>query len=518
MTFDPSSTPDISRKETTPMRSMPSTRKAGDGGVRAVVFGVGDGELIRELLPLYREVVVIAFSTETLFPEPLPRNVAQFVVHSKNEADQVISMMFSQHAAIAGLEATDFFTGHPCAVDEVVRVGFIRTFYDILAQRPSSQGDDVIDGLQGAFHIAKAAHLLVAAPTPDELPKLSCPVISVCPGPSLAKHLDALRALQHKCLIVCADTALEGLLKAGITPHIVTPLERTTIVVDESFPAAHYPGVIFAGSPAVHHAIAPKFDKHILIPGSDVLFTWMGAKVEQLFFYGQSTGVLSATLATRLTTGQVYLVGHDLCFDDKRSHWGDVHAGVQIGEGTARMPVMGNDGVIKESQYWWVVFQRELVALANETKRLVNVNAHTGDGAEILGTIKAALPDPESLEPFSLPQWPEPCAARAAHMAILLRRLPDDVRKCLLGLSSSQVRIADLNFSKLCPSQNREMLGYICRSILAQFGTQHVAGQDADEAAADCADALRNALHGCLGIFEQMAVVPLCTEEPVCTM
>ena len=498
------------------MRSTPSTRKAGDGGIRAVVFGVGDGGLIRELLPLYREVVAIAFSTETCFPAPLPKNLAQFVVGDWKEADQVVSMVFSQHHAIAGLEATDFFSGHEFVGDADVRTAFIRTFYGILSQRPCSQGDDVIDGLQGAYHLAHSAHLLLPAPTPDELPKLSCPAISVCPGPSLAKHLDAIRALQDKCLIICADTALDGLLKAGITPHIVTPLERTANVVDESFTAAHYPGVVFAGSPAVHQAIAPKFDKHILVPGSDVLFTWMGARPDQLFFYGQSTGVLSATLATRLTTGPVYLVGHDLAFNDTQSHWDEVHDGVQIGEAAPRIPTMGNSGEMVQSQFWWVTFLRELTSLAMETKRIHNVNAVTGDGARILHAHASPLPDPDSLEPFSMPIWPAPNNERAEHLATLLRRLPDDVRGILFKLSSSQIVIADLDFSKLCPSQNKEMLGYITRSILGQFGMQHLAGQPAKEAAGDCADALRNALRECLPMFKQMAATPICTQEAVC--
>lgn len=497
------------------MRSTPCTRRAGDGGIRAVVFGVGDGELITELLPLYKEVVVIAFSTENTIADPLPKHMAQFVVKDWTDADQVVSMVFSQHHAIAGLECTDFFTGHACAVPDETRKRFMQVFYDILSYRPQSQGDDVIDGLQGAYHIAHAAHLLLPAPTPDELPKLSCPAISICPGPSLAKHLDALRILQHKCLIICADTAMQGLIKAGITPHIVTPLERTPNVIDESFPGAHYPGVIFAGSPTVHHHAAPKFDKHILIPGSDVLFTWMGAKINQLFFYGQSTGVLSATLATRLTTGPVYLVGHDLAFTDTQSHWGEVHSGIQIGAATPRIPIQGNNGEIVQSQFWWVTFMRELASLAMETRRIINVNGHDKVGALILNTTAGPLPDPASLEPFSMPQWPEPNAARVEHMATLLRRLPEDVRGALVKLSSNRVAITDLNFATLVPSQNREMLGYICRSILAQFGAQHLSGQPAQEAASDCADALRNALRSCLPMFEQMAATPICMQETV---
>jgi uncharacterized Rossmann fold enzyme len=483
-------------------------RKAGDGYC-AVVMGVGDGAFIRSLIPLYRRVSAICLPGETPVQIAAP-HFFQFVVAGPENAGQVISTGFAHHRRIAELEATDFYGTHPIAIAEDVRLAFSRRFYELLAQRPVSQGDDVIDGLQGAFHIAMHAHLLAPAPTPDELERLSCPAIAIAPGPSLKDHLPALRALQSKCLLICADSALDGLLREGIAPHIVTPLERTRNVVDESFAAARYPSTVFAGSPAVHQDIAAKFTRHILIPGSDVLFTWAGCKREQLFFYGQSTGVLAATLATRMTTGPVYLVGHDLAFNERASHWDGVHAGVQIGENVERHAVMGNSGEMVASQYWWTVFCNELSDLARETGQIVNVNAVTGIGAKILHAKGATLPDPLSLEPFRMPLWPEPNHERAERFASLLRDLPGDVRRVLLKLSSSRLAPGDIDFSKLCDSENAEMLGYITRSILAQFGTQNLNGQSAQEATNDCADAVRNALRSCLPIFERMANAPIC--------
>lgn len=489
-------------------------RKGGDGLV-AVVIGAGDGAFVRELVPVYQRVVVIVLPGEQPLAIASPK-FHQFVVGGPADAGQVVSIAFAHQKYISQLEATDFYIGHPIAVPESERAAFARMFYGLLSQRPASLGNDVIDGIQGAWHIAHHAHFLLPAPTPAELGKLSCPAIAIAPGPSLARHLPALRALQTKCLMICADSALDGLLREGITPHIVTPLERVKAVVTESFSKARYPGVIFAGSPAVHHDIAPKFSRHILIPGSDVLFTWAGCHPDELFFYGQSTGVLAATLATKLTTGLVYLVGHDLAFNDRQSHWNGVHAGVQIGD-VERIAVVGNCGEMVASQYWWTVFCNELSDLAHETKRVVNVNAVDGTGARILHAIAARLPDHESLDAFEMLLWPAPNEARLERFGALLRRLPSDVRSVLAKLSSANIDLEDLDFAKLCRSDNREMLGYICRSILGQFGMQHLNERSAKETAEDGADALRSALRGCLPMFDQMAKVPAAMEA-TCTV
>jgi hypothetical protein len=449
--------------------------------------------LASETARAYGRVIVICLPGDTPVASCVG-NAHQYIARGPIDAAEIISHAFGNPKDIVNLEATDFYSQHPSGCDNAVRTAFAALFFSLLAQRPYTLGDDIIDGLQGAYHVAMSAHHLIGAPTPDELPQLSCPVIGIASGPSLTKHLPALRDLQHKCLLICADTALDGLIKAGITPHIVTPLERVPQVVDESFTAAAYPGVIFAGTPAVHQAIAEKFDRHILIPGSDVLFLWMGARQEQLFFYGQSTGVLSATVGTRLTTGPVYLVGHDLAFNNSASHWSAVHAGVQLGDEVLRVDVPGNNGGTVQSQCWWQIFLQEIAELAKATGRIVNVNGVTGDGAAIPHTISMALPDPATLPDFELPAWPATNHARMERLAVLLRRLPSDVMRVLAKLSSASLTMADIDFRTLCTSDNRLMLGYICRSAMGQFSMQHVAGRADRETAMDFSDAVGNSV------------------------
>jgi hypothetical protein len=52
-----------------------------------------------------------------------------------------------------------------------------------------------------------------------------CPAILVAAGPSLAKNIDQLAALQDKAVIIAAQTTLRPLLERGIRPHFVTSLD-----------------------------------------------------------------------------------------------------------------------------------------------------------------------------------------------------------------------------------------------------------------------------------------------------
>ena len=491
------------------MPSMPFTRKAGDGGACAVLIGIGDGSFLPEVIPCYQRVVVICLPGETPSTN-YPHSVHQYIVRGAQDAAEVISHAFAKQGYIIELEATDFYSKHPSPCDPQVRQDFAALFYNLLSQRPFTLGDDIIDGIQGAFHIAMSAHKIVGSPTPDELPKLSCPVLAVAPGPSLVKHLDAIRALQNKCLIICADTALEGLLRAGITPHMVTPLERVPQVVDESFPRSSYPGVIFAGTPVVHQMIADKFSRHLFVPGSDVLFLWAGAKQEQLFFYGQSTGVLAATLGSRLTTGLVYLVGHDLAFNDTASHWDAVHSGVQLGDAIVKFETDGNKGNKVLSQSWWHIFKNELAELARECKRIVNVNGFTGDGAAIADTFASPLPESCNLPDFVMPKWPAENTARKERFADLLAHLPADLKTVMVGLSRTDLRMADIDYRALCTTENRLMISYISRSAMGQFAMQYQNGATDRQTAADYSDAMRNVYRQLLPMCERMADAPVC--------
>jgi hypothetical protein len=80
--------------------------------------------------------------------------------------------------------------------------------------RPALFGDDIIDCAHGLLNLAKNAKTLMGCPT---IPKIDAPAIAIGGGPSLDTHLDAIRKLQNKCLIVCSQ--IPGLFRQQHRHH-----------------------------------------------------------------------------------------------------------------------------------------------------------------------------------------------------------------------------------------------------------------------------------------------------------
>jgi hypothetical protein len=275
--------------------------------------------------------------------------------------------------------------------------------------RPALFGDDIIDCAHGLVNVARNAKKLIGAPS---IPKINAPAIAIGGGPSLSMHLDALRKLQHKCLLVCSQTSLAGLLKEGITPHYCTPLERPQVMA--KYTPEDCGNVIFAGSPFSHPDVVNRFKHHRWVPSADDIFRWVNLPGEDQLFFGSSTGTAAVNIAAYSAwNSKVYLVGHDLCYAEGKSHWNGSTA-VAYDEAKASEIVMGNSGQMVRTEPFW----RRLAGHISDTTTLhpglVNVNAHYGIGAKIDKLASAPLPDPDSLPDFVLPDAvPRPERLRA---------------------------------------------------------------------------------------------------------
>lgn len=466
-----------------------------------MVVGIGDGDLIRRLATVTDDVLAIALPGENA--DGLPATIAR--ASGPASAEHIVSAHFSRHAAICQLPATRFFDRHAVRQDLVdLRLSVAREFYELLSRRPLDMGDCVMDGMQGVYHVALNAEQLLPARALLQVPPTRVPAIAIGAGPSLARHLDRLRVLQHKALLVSCDSALPGLLRAGITPHVVTPLERVIDILPESFPAARYPGITFAGVPVVLPEIVRKFDTHLLVPGADVLYQWACCEEEEHIWYGQSTGVLAVAVALAMTRGLVYLVGHDLSFAGSSSHWSEVSKGVAI-ERKQSFPVPGNGGVSVQTQYWWDVFRREIQSLGQMSRRLVNVNAADRVGAVIAHTDSQPLPKPDDLPDYAFTAPPPDNRTRLEAFRRKLRIVGKDARGIVAMLSKRVKRLNDIDMHRLCPGPNRVMFSYLLRSVLGQFSLEHVSGKDEKVVAAGAAEAITHVLTDLFPMFDEMA-------------
>ncbi len=265
--------------------------------------------------------------------------------------------------------------------------------------RPVLFGDDVVDCAHGLMNLAKNAKRLMGAPT---IPKIDAPAIAIGGGPSLESHIDEIRALQGKCLIVCSQTSLKGLLERGITPHYCTPMERNQYM--ERYTPKDCGDVIFAGSPLCHPDVVNRFKSHRWVPSADDVFRWVNLPGEAQLFFGSSTGTTAVNVAAYSAwNSKVYLVGHDLCYSGTKSHWAGTTGDV-CDESKSVEWVMGNDGQRHKSEAFWRRLAGQITDTTILHPGLVNVNAHYGIGAKIDKLGSGPLPDPDSLPDFVLPE------------------------------------------------------------------------------------------------------------------
>ncbi len=205
--------------------------------------------------------------------------------------------------------------------------------------RPFMFGDCPVDNLQGILNIARNAATLLRAPS---LPNGTWPIIAVGSGPSVPKHLPAIKALQDRCIIIAAASALKPLQDYGIQAHLCSPLERTDDTLQ--YIAGSGQNTRFAGAPLVAPAMTRLFEKHNFIANMDSMYDWCALPTDRRIYFGSSTGTMAVSLAASMTTGPVYLVGHDLAFADGLSHW---DASTSIHEKNEGMTIEGNNGQIQ---------------------------------------------------------------------------------------------------------------------------------------------------------------------------
>ena len=157
------------------------------------------------------------------------------------------------------------------------------------------------------------------------------PFICVASGPSLEKNVDLLSEMGDKCVIVACDTVLFNLLERGITPHIVTTIERPY-------------GTYGAWVPRVLEKYREKCSKMVLVsqsvsypliagrwPGPNIIVgkidvppdRWLVGSLlgEQLMSSGLSVSHMSLAISVICRASAIALVGQDLAYaDDGHSH------------------------------------------------------------------------------------------------------------------------------------------------------------------------------------------------------
>jgi hypothetical protein len=426
-----------------------------------VIFGYGDGALVRACCDDRRirekDIFVVAYPGETVPEQSWPARTKIARVNSWDDMQQWILATFSDHNDIIRIAGGDFLEptldGEPAALRDAWRERTIAMMTD----RPWALGNDINDSFMGMWHAAQNAARILPAPSIGQLCSAfgAVPAISVGAGPSVGTHLDELRALQDRCLIVACDSVCPGLVKAGIIPHFVTPLERLRQQT-QFVECLRGTRAVFAGIPACHPTTVDCFGERVIyMHALDRLYDWLEPNEHLRCMSGSSTGVLSFYVAASITRGPVYLLGHDLAKEDGSSHWKDAavagsafakeeaNAGAGGTNGYEKRLIPGNGGRMLESIMWWDTFRSEIASQAKLIPgRIFNINAYDQKYAVIEHTQAAPLPAPESLP--ILPDWTPPRrnADRLKSWRTRSATLAQDGERLLAGLAALRTDIA----------------------------------------------------------------------------
>lgn len=140
------------------------------------------------------------------------------------------------------------------------------------------------------------------------------PGIVIGAGPSLNKNIKLLREAQHKAVLIAVDAALKPLLEAGITPHIVTNIERTKGQDVFFSNMGKLDDTFFVFSPVVPPETYSAFKgPKIIAHRYEEFMNWLGIPKGALSG-GPLVGNFAFDIAQYMGCDPVILVGQDLSF------------------------------------------------------------------------------------------------------------------------------------------------------------------------------------------------------------
>ncbi|TVR09325.1 MAG: DUF115 domain-containing protein [Planctomycetota bacterium] len=380
-----------------------------------------------------------------------------FLSNYESAGPTIAASFYNDHNSISRLPGDRITSEHPLSNPQLEerRKAIVPQVSRLLGERLDMLGNDVYDTFMGANQSLQHGRDLVDLPRASDLKDLyqGKSAISIAAGPSGSRFLDQIKAIQNEHVIVCADVMLAGLLDRGIDPDFVTMVERPEHMKRFVADYAQHCTSRFVCQPWVHRHCTEAFaDRVAWWWNPDDLYPWLDAHEPRLAA-GRSTGTLAVALPAHLGCTEIFLVGHDLCLDNGKTHSDATHttavpenAGSRDAASYYRriIDVPGNHADQVESTGAWSLFRQDIIGIIagahqrNPSQTFINTTINAGTGARIDGCVAGDLPTATGmpLEKISHPSFTprdwEPLRSRA-------RALLDDMDT----IKSQCLRIAD---------------------------------------------------------------------------
>lgn len=362
-----------------------------------------------------------------------------------------------------------------------------RAFLDSVQATVFQWGTSVIDPACGIGNlIANGGKLL---PSPRVLgPITNRPALAIGAGPSTSAMMDEIRAAAPGMLVVAADAALGALTAEGIRVHACAPLERLNSTAAK-LKGVDTEGVIFCGSPFAPPAAVNAFSEHALFLTPDPIYAWFAGETGS-HAPGPTSGTAAVAVALELTTGPVYLIGHDLC--DGHMQGAQVSANL-ADPFTHQRPAY--DGTMRSTKLPWLRAKNDLEGMG-VTGRLVNPAGRAGHGLVLSGIPCDPLPSFAGMLPGMpiQPIMPEPGAGeRATAFRDRVQHLEADLRQAA-DLAARATCLEQVSAEIVCPERSRDCFIYLMRGVYAQASLERRLGRSAPAVMAQVSQGIGNAV------------------------
>lgn len=361
---------------------------------------------------------------------------------------------------------------------------------DQMKDAPYRIGDCILDCWQGVYWLCKQSKLL-KEPSVKKY-HYDGPAIVVGSGPSMDLYLDKLRKWQGKALIVCAHTTANRLVDHGITPDIVTPVERVNISIRTKIPNKTFvkqtklPDTTYGGLPLVP-CDYKRYGHRMLTCSYDPIFTWAGCQDAQIFT-GVTSGSAAVSVAKTIATGPLYLVGLDIV--------GNHFSGYTLLEDPldANVPMMCADGKERFGNTIKYRSCREIGAIAKGR----DAYQCAPEGAMIDGMTFRELPDPVDNNAKLV------CDGKSKNLDRFnnFQRLKHGVsHQLVLSIDKCMAikKAEDMHCGNLFDPEYTLLGTVLFRSLFAQISMETRFGMPHHHALDWCKEAYRNAIEGIIG-------------------
>lgn len=367
-------------------------------------------------------------------------------------------------------------------------------------------GNDPLDAWMGVENMYGLCKVLPNALTSDGFMGVHAgqPAVCIGAGPTANDYLPDIAKKRASLRVFCTDVMVNACLKHGFEPDYICSIERIpgTAKVFADIPKLEHAKLLCP--PVIPPICASKVNGAVFWLTGDTYISAIAGESYRKLNPGPSCGTLSIFAALEAGCGPVYLVGHDLCYADGKSHSDQSHeetkghAAIYSDPGHAwfkqEHDAIDCFGVPTKTTGLWMSFRNSIQdELHLRSAKVYNVRTRSGlfiDGAEVI----PAIGDHQALPPIEVAGAKTNKVAWKSDIAAAWDKALSKVGITFLELQAGKISKAQaaerIRISSLFEKRNIQLANYLLQQIYNSAHFHQSRGAPPDWTLARCMKSL----------------------------